>query len=340
MNNINSSFKFCNKTAYHYCSIDALFKILTTKSLWLASLSSTNDKLELKIGRKIINDSLDKLIVDEPDTNLKNIFKLIRESSKDRKKSNELKDTLNYFAASFVAYPDSLTHWERYGNDSNGVCIEFNWLALEYFLKRKNLLFGLSNLIQQRDLIYNEQEQAQYLKEELLFQINALENLLNMKNKNEINSKYDNLLKNPIISTLLYHTVLSMITPIFKHQGFSDEKESRLFFLPGDAEITIKNYSRFNLGSKYQNVFNERLVEFANLKNDLGLCEKDIKYAPINNRIRSLYILNLSLFWNSSLIPRIIIGPKCTQNIIELKKFVKSIGLTKTKINVSKIPIR
>ena len=102
---MDNYFEFNNKSVYHYCSIDSLYNILNTKSLWLTSLASTNDSKELKIGRELIKNTLENLIESEKDSNLKEIFKLILNSSKDRKTSNYLKKNLNFYASSFVTFP-------------------------------------------------------------------------------------------------------------------------------------------------------------------------------------------------------------------------------------------
>lgn len=50
--------------------------------------------------------------------------------------------------------------------------------------------------------------------------------------------------------------------------------------------------------------------------------------------------MNLSEIWGEALIKEIIIGPKCFQNKNELTGFIRASGLDRTKVIVSKIPIR
>jgi len=50
--------------------------------------------------------------------------------------------------------------------------------------------------------------------------------------------------------------------------------------------------------------------------------------------------MNLSEIWSETLIKEIIIGPKCFQNKKEFTDFIRASGLERTKVVVSKIPIR
>ena len=40
---------------YHYCSVDSLYKIVTSKELWLTNLKSSNDPRELLHGKELID---------------------------------------------------------------------------------------------------------------------------------------------------------------------------------------------------------------------------------------------------------------------------------------------
>ena len=63
-------------------------------------------------------------------------------------------------------------------------------------------------------------------------------------------------------------------------------------------------------------------------------------FSVFKNEIRSYHKLCLSHIWDSKLIPEITLGAMCRQNKQELAHFLKANGLTKTKITISKIPIR
>lgn len=78
---------------------------------------------------------------------------------------------------------------------------------------------------------------------------------------------------------------------------------------------------------------------FKKLK-ELHLLHEDKKYTKFSDMIRGYYALNLEPIWSDTLIPEIVIGPKCFQSKEELKGFLKSNGLYQTDILISKIPIR
>jgi len=339
MKEINNDLSFRYKTAFHYSNLESLFKILSSKKLWLTSLSSTNDKKELKIGQNILIKALDNLVTKEKDPEIIKLIDAIKSAS-DEKVVKSMNRNQKYYATAFVCIPDSLTHWERYGDQSKGVCIEFNLKMLEQiFLNIKDSDF-FNNWIKQEEIIYKYEEQLKFIEEELFFQINKMRYLLRNRSKNNDLSNYKPLYNNRVIPMLIYHSLVSTIEPIFKHKGFSDEYESRLFFSPGEIESTIKTINTLKtkmLIDKEKKVF---LQILNNILKKLELNQEEVRYSVINGRIRSLYTLNLSSIWNSLLIPKIIIGPKCTQNEKELRDFVKSTGLKRTKILASKIPIR
>ncbi|MBR3779354.1 MAG: hypothetical protein IKL13_06530 [Clostridia bacterium] len=71
------------------------------------------------------------------------------------------------------------------------------------------------------------------------------------------------------------------------------------------------------------------------------LTEENKKYAPMRNGINSYLSLDLSLLGpvKKRFIKKIVLGPKCTQNIEELSTFLNSHGFS-TTIEKSNIEIR
>ena len=115
---------FKGKIIYHYCSLEALYSIVSSRSFWLTSLESTNDKKELKLGQKILNDLLQEMIYKERNTDMKKFLEKVLNAPTDLEyRKYRYQTSYHYYGASFVEQPDSLTHWERYGNDGYGVSI-------------------------------------------------------------------------------------------------------------------------------------------------------------------------------------------------------------------------
>ena len=116
--------------AYHYTSLDSLYKIITTKSLLLIDLTGMNDPYEGKYSSQEFLEDLKKgkdellkdtnsidffnIIIPELESRKEDFFKLCMLGKKDP------------FAFALSKESDSLLHWERYANHLQGVCISFD----------------------------------------------------------------------------------------------------------------------------------------------------------------------------------------------------------------------
>ncbi len=320
---------FEEEIVYHYCSLEALYGIISSRSIWLTSLDSTNDNKELKIGQTILDNALKELIVEENDLQYKKLLeKIANEPNEDEYKKYRKNKTYHYYGASFVNNRDSLTHWERYGNNGVGVCVAFNlWMIQNYFMC--SCLPDICRMwLWNSKVLYNEQQQKEYIKMDIQSKINGFTEMYNDK------VSLSEILNIPNVCSVLYHTTLSQVKPRFKHLGFSDESEYRLVFEEGQAEETAKYLDSIDnlkrLSEKIKNVINE-----------LNLEMEKRKHAIIGKSIRSYYALNLDPIWGGdALIPEIILGPRCYQNKRELELFIKKNHLFGTKVKTSKIPIR
>lgn len=119
------SLGFKDEVVYHYCSTNALHGILKSRSLWLTSLDSYNDKLELQLAKNIIDDSLAQLIENETNPEQIMMYEKIRSAPKDSS-YKKYRPKNKFYGLSLVKKKDSLTHWERYADQSAGVCIGIN----------------------------------------------------------------------------------------------------------------------------------------------------------------------------------------------------------------------
>ena len=318
---IQNEIGFKEKIVYHYCSLEALYGIISSRSLWLTSLSSTNDKKELSYGKSFLNETLTEMIGNEKYTKIKPmLFKMLDAYNI---KLEENKYLAKYFyGASFVEKKDSLIHWERYGNRGKGVCIAINlWMIDNYFLN-----YPLPNIctswIYYDDIIYGKELQKQSIEGYICNRLKDFEG------KNV-----------PNLCELIYYVALSFIKPLFKHEGYIDEHEYRLILKEGELESMASYYHEIAKKDNDELFFNisKHMIEAAsNLK--LQKCDKE--YGIFNGGIRSYYAMSLHKLWGDALIPEIIIGPKCYQNKAELKSFLVQNELSGTKLSVSNIPIR
>lgn len=303
--------------AYHYCSINALYGIISNKSIWLTSLVSTNDSKELKLGEPILSKALEILINNEQDKKAKKKYEIL----------NKIKSIYNadktYFGSSFVKTKDNLTHWDRYGNESKGVCICFNLDRLDLLLKPKENPDITTSLIDSHKIVYNEKNQIELtqkiIKQEILF-------FQKLIRKDLLKSNYLDLTFNTI-----YNSILRTITPIFKHYCFKDEEEYRIYYKDFQLENEIATLKDMTDTPKIK----EYLDNLNDLMNHLNLNKSNRKISLIGDTIRSYYSLNLTEIWDNIFIPEITLGSRCNQSKKELQLFLADNGLSKTKIVVA-----
>jgi hypothetical protein len=105
---------------YHYTSIESFLKIIESNTLWFTHMSFQNDPLEVNFGIDVILHVLSK-----NENVLKTIIGIITKMHDRYKKSalNLTRDPLFMFSVS--AARDDLPQWVQYGDNGNGVCIEF-----------------------------------------------------------------------------------------------------------------------------------------------------------------------------------------------------------------------
>lgn len=314
---------------YHYCSIEAMYGIFSNKSFWLTFLESSNDSTELRLAEKIITEALKELKKDYPNGEYDDIFNKIEFAPKD-KKFTKYKPKYKYYGLSLVENKDSLTHWERYANNAAGVCIGLNVALIRNLFMCYGLLEVSSDWLQTTPIIYSYDEQVKYAKGSIVAKINGL------------TSKKHDLSKLDHIYSSIYYTTLSALKPLYKHKGFASEKEHRIYLKEGEAEASAKFMTDLFKSAIPDNkeLFKNLSSSITELASNFKVLETDIQHWVFKDGIRSYYALNLEEIWSDTLITEVVLGPKCYQNKKELKRFMKSNELYRTKISVSKIPLR
>jgi len=326
---LRESVGFKDVVVYHYCSVEALYGILASKAFWLTSLESTNDSTELKLAKEIIAKAIDELKSENKSTenyrhiintdNTKNDAFYIRNIRKEK-----------YYGLSLVKDSDSLTHWERYAKNASGVCIGLNVALINNIFNVYGLPDIVTDWLQFIPIEYSFEKQVQYAKSLMINKINGLCEL----------GQKSNILD--LIYPTIYHTTLNTLKPAIKHRGFSSEKEYRIYLKDGEAEARAKfmeDISGYPF-TENRELFNGLSRQIHDLASKMQVLSGDIRYGIFKGMIRSYYSLNLEMIWSDTLIPEIVLGPKCFQNKNEVKRFIKSCGLYKAKISVSKVPIR
>lgn len=315
---------------YHYCSINALYGIITNKSFWLTSLESSNDSKELKLGKEVLERALNELKSEHCDSKYFRFFDRIMEAPKDSN-FKKYRPKYRYYGLSFAENKDSLTHWERYGDESKGVCIGVNLWMIKHFFENYALPDIVANWLQSSKIYYSYDEQVEYAKSSIISKLERFDMITN--------SKYEEI---DHIFTSIYYSTLATIKPRFKHKGFSDEDEFRVYLEEGEAEEESSFYKRNTdcLDYKNKELFLNISKHILEAAESLEILKKNKKYGVFKDGIRSYYSMNLSEIWSEALIKEVIIGPKCFQNKKELINFIRANDLYGTKVSVSKIPIR
>lgn len=319
---------FKGKIIYHYCSLEALYSIVSSRSFWLTSLESTNDKKELKLGQKILNDLLQEMIYKERNTDMKKFLEKVLNAPTDLEyRKYRYQTSYHYYGASFVEQPDSLTHWERYGNDGYGVSIAFNVWMIQHYFECQGLPDICTTWFWHDKIIYNTDLQKEYLKKYIFSMIYGF-------------SERGDMYNTPNLFNTIYYCALAKAKPMFKHSGFSDENEYRILFEEGQAEAWSDYASKIAPTTDSHELFVNITKHVKDAIKELNLQQIDKLHCIIGKSIRSYYSMNLNRIWGDALIPEIIIGPRCYQNKKELVSFLKANGLDKTKVKISGIPIR
>lgn len=235
------SLGFKDKVVYHYCSVGALYGILNSRSFWLTSLESSNDSMELKIAKNIIEQAIEELKIEYKETEYFAMLKNIENAPND-KKYIKFRPKYKYYGLSLVENKDSLTHWERYADNSKGVCIGLNIELIRHVFSNYSLPDIVANWLETSEILYSYKEQVEHAKESIMAKIDGFQKVTD-----------NNLANVEHIFTSVYYATLATLKPRFKHLGFSAEREHRVYLEEGEAEETsyyfkrnaelIKNYS-------------------------------------------------------------------------------------------------
>lgn len=101
-------------TLFHYCSIDAALSILRNKSIYLSSLTQSNDSMEGKYGIDLIWKMLSAFSEPPPDA-----FEAVSELEK-------MHSSIDALGLCLSAKGDVLSQWRGYADDGAGLSLGFS----------------------------------------------------------------------------------------------------------------------------------------------------------------------------------------------------------------------
>jgi hypothetical protein len=220
------------KILYHYCSNSAFYSIVSNKSIWLSSLSLSNDTMEGRLVSEIL-------------------LKLAEEDSLKEYDSNRLRDMVDDLREFFDGLGfclsengDLLSQWRGYANDASGVSIGFSDEYLELLSRETKSQGGAGFTLQkveyenatQVELIRPAYAEIKELIDKGAFRFPAIGGILGRRTDEEIEKETRETKK---IFSQLSMAVLMLFSKLYllKAKAFREEREWRLIsYLVKEAE--------------------------------------------------------------------------------------------------------
>ena len=282
-----------------------MYNIISNQELWFSNLKNSNDPNEVCLTSEQYNEYIDNLGI-----NPYHGTPLILSKNKIMGSP---------YGLSLTTSEDSLSQWERYGDNLKGVSIVFDVDFIQEFLE-KNYHFKF---------YFDKMKYTENDKKTLI-----------MKNVNNMPAFEDYVWQKDWPFCALFFLIhFSEARALFKSKEFIDEEEFRLFFDPIEYKFYHETICLFNFGNA-EKIVAESKKAYEYTKDVIRFLEQDKKYALMRNGINSYLKLDLNLFGKdkNQVIKEIKLGPKCTQDEEELHNFLYQNGysptITKSKINI------
>ena len=317
---------------YHYTSLDALYAIISNRSVRMTNMNFTNDRRELSYKVSEFYKDLKHLYENEKSIAVKKCLRLYIDSfEKDFETFNYLfQKKSDTYALCLSEKKDNLTHWDRYADGCKGVCIGFNVKAFNYYSKKmKNEVIG-NSLVSYGKILYDDKSRRNELLDKILdyHKILIIEKIKSNFNVEEY------IMNNGIF---MLYTIFVSMKNVVKNKSFIDEDEVRVYH---DEEILEYFNKVLNVIKDDNNEFNWDVIK-NNTKKMISEYNLELKnFYDSKNGIRSFINLSLEMLWDGNIITEIVLGPLCIQKYKELRKFLDYNGLEKVKILKSKVPFR
>lgn len=185
----------------HYTTLQGLYGIIDSSSLWASNASFLNDKAELTHALDVSKRAISMLSSKKALKDWKSMLeKVFSELSGEQKSST--------YVACFCADDDNLSQWRGYGGNVQGVSVTFDRSLLSQRLKING-----ANLYR---VNYSKLSTAVRLRDALAGELSKIAELNESPGEIDQKKKYEDLL-----------VKVSALLPKFKHLGFKDEREWR-----------------------------------------------------------------------------------------------------------------
>lgn len=308
---------------YHYTSIHAFYNIISSKSLWLTSLKTSNDKEELFYNYQLYKEDCQKVI---PHFNPQYQKVLLDILELEKERFLEIENFKSHpFGLSFTNQADNLAHWSLYANNQKGITLGISKKEfMNSVYNKEKLEYSLMSLPWMK-VCYTHEERQQCIYTMIKNSLTLYERYLSRGNP-----------FNHDIAASFVYLPFHMLKKFCKNEKFKVEEESRIFW-----EQSYLEYYKiiFKYNGELHPLYKTFIEECENIRTKCQISESE-NFQIFGETIKPYLSLNLSSCWNSSLIKEVIIGPKCPQHEENLRLFLDNHGLTETEIKVSKIPLR
>lgn len=208
---------------YHYCSTAAFYSIVSSRALWLSSLSLSSDSAEGKlvasaIRRLAIKDELDKHATD----------RLLQSVA-------GVESVVDGFGFCLSEAGDLLSQWRGYAQDGTGVAIGFSKQYLEKLAEAsrhpESTGFTLQTVsyseVEHEDHVRDTYAKVRELIDQGAFKIPGFRSLLDTRTDEEIEAEAQQIRG---VYSRLSMTILTLFSELFllKSDAFVEEREWRL----------------------------------------------------------------------------------------------------------------
>jgi len=237
---------------YHYASIDTCSKIINSDDLRLYDAKFCNDEQEYEIGKGNVQNFFNRIDKNFKVSNFKNnedepYQRHEYSSEQDNIIFDELLGNYSKYNPNWLSYiacfssptrvneehllpNDNLAMWRGYAKNGQGACLSFSRVDLEDHIENVPNLLML-------DVLYEEYQKAFFIKS--LYRLAYDMNYCTDTNNNALSSymlamhiktNIGNVSKKQLVEA--FSLAFRCIPSFFKHEGFKEENEIRLVYIP------------------------------------------------------------------------------------------------------------
>jgi hypothetical protein len=223
---------------YHYTDAAGLSGILETHSIWATEYGKLNDPHELTRGERVIQDELEAISQEYPETTPRGWLCRHVEQARQGHRLIDIPN-IGIYVASFSSHGDLLDQWRAYADDASGYTIGFNSLPLPTGVQAPSSLAS-SLAIDFAPCEYSAEVFRARVRDTLFYVADGLDKYALTYCDNAMQLQRIN---HEAMGAALAR--LATLVPFLKDPSFAGEKEWRLIFLGTPAEKLTRPTKRY-----------------------------------------------------------------------------------------------